>query len=103
MQANFGQIFIILEKQMRIYEKPLLGCRKVIISTNIAETSLTIDGVLYVVDSGLCKQNVYNPHQEISTLRVTKISQAEAKQRSGRAGRTAPGKTYRLYTEAEFK
>ena len=89
--------------QASIFDKPPPGVRKVILSTNIAETSLTIDGVCYVVDSGQCKQNVYDPTREMSALKVTPISQAEAKQRAGRAGRTAPGKAFRLYTEEAFK
>lgn len=77
--------------------------RKVVVSTNIAETSLTIDGVVYVVDPGLSKQKVYNPRLRIESLLVSPISRASAKQRSGRAGRTRPGKCYRLFTERSFK
>lgn len=77
--------------------------RKVIISTNIAETSLTIDGVVYVVDPGFAKQKVYNPRVRVESLLVTPISKASAKQRAGRAGRTKPGKCFRLYTEKAFK
>lgn len=77
--------------------------RKVICSTNIAETSLTIDGVVYVVDPGLSKQKVYNPRARVESLLVDNISKASAKQRKGRAGRTQKGKCYRLYTEESFK
>lgn len=77
--------------------------RKVIIATNIAETSLTIDGIVYVIDPGFCKQKVYNPRLRIESLLVSPISRASAKQRSGRAGRTKPGKCFRLYTEKTFK
>ncbi|KAF1989329.1 P-loop containing nucleoside triphosphate hydrolase protein [Aulographum hederae CBS 113979] len=77
--------------------------RKVIISTNIAETSLTIDGIVYVVDPGFSKQKVYNPRVRVESLLVSPISQASAAQRAGRAGRTRPGKCFRLYTEAAFK
>ena len=66
------------------------------IATNIAETSLTIDGIYYVVDPGFVKQKVYNSKTGMDALVVTPISQAQAKQRAGRAGRTGPGKTYRL-------
>lgn len=76
--------------------------RKVIVATNIAETSLTIDGVVYVIDAGLAKQKVYNPRARADTLLIDTISKAAAKQRMGRAGRTRRGKCYRLYTEEAF-
>ena len=77
--------------------------RKCIISTNIAETSLTIDGIVYVVDPGFSKQKIYNPRIRVESLLVSPISKASAQQRAGRAGRTRPGKCYRLYTEPTFK
>lgn len=77
--------------------------RKCIISTNIAETSLTIDGIVYVVDPGFSKQKVYNPRIRVESLLVSPISKASAQQRAGRAGRTRPGKCFRLYTEDAFK
>lgn len=77
--------------------------RKVIVSTNIAETSLTIDGIVYVVDPGFSKQKVYNPRIRVESLLVSPISKASAQQRAGRAGRTKPGKCFRLYTEEAFK
>lgn len=76
--------------------------RKVVVSTNIAETSLTIDGIVYVVDPGFSKQKIYNPRIRVDSLLVTPISKASANQRMGRAGRTRPGKCFRLYTEADF-
>lgn len=76
--------------------------RKVVISTNIAETSLTIDGIVYVVDPGFSKQKVYNPRIRVESLLVSPISKASAQQRAGRAGRTRPGKCFRLYTEKDF-
>ncbi|KAF8465792.1 P-loop containing nucleoside triphosphate hydrolase protein [Russula ochroleuca] len=76
--------------------------RKVIVSTNIAETSLTIDGIVYVVDPGFSKQKLYNPRIRVESLLVTPISKASAQQRAGRAGRTRPGKCFRLYTEKDF-
>ena len=76
--------------------------RKVIISTNIAETSLTIDGIVYVVDPGFSKQKLYNPRTRVESLLVSPISKASAQQRTGRAGRTRPGKCFRLYTEKDF-
>ena len=77
--------------------------RKCIVSTNIAETSLTIDGIVYVVDPGFSKQKVYNPRIRVESLLVSPISKASAAQRAGRAGRTRPGKCFRLYTESAFK
>ncbi|XP_030381709.1 putative pre-mRNA-splicing factor ATP-dependent RNA helicase PRP1 isoform X1 [Scaptodrosophila lebanonensis] len=77
--------------------------RKVVVSTNIAETSLTIDGVVFVIDPGFAKQKVYNPRIRVESLLVSPISKASAQQRAGRAGRTRPGKCFRLYTEKAFK
>jgi len=86
--------------QARIFQKTKY--RKCIVATNIAETSLTLDGVKYVIDTGLCKLKVYNPKIGMDALRVTPISQANANQRGGRAGRTGPGLCFRLYTEHSF-
>ncbi|GBM68895.1 ATP-dependent RNA helicase DHX8 [Araneus ventricosus] len=91
------------EMQTRIFEPAPPGARKVVIATNIAETSLTIDGIYYVVDPGFVKQNVYNSKTGMDSLVVIPISQAQAKQRTGRAGRTGPGKCYRLYTERSYR
>lgn len=77
--------------------------RKIVVSTNIAETSLTIDGIVYVIDPGFSKQKVYNPRVRVESLLVSPISKASAHQRSGRAGRTQPGKCFRLYTEKSFQ
>ncbi|KAI8023630.1 putative pre-mRNA-splicing factor ATP-dependent RNA helicase DEAH5 [Camellia lanceoleosa] len=90
------------EMQSRIFDPAPPGKRKVVVATNIAEASLTIDGIYYVIDPGFTKQNVYNPKQGLDSLIITPISQASAKQRAGRAGRTGPGKCYRLYTESAF-
>ena len=76
--------------------------RKVVVSTNIAETSLTIDGIVYVVDPGFSKQKMYHPKIRVESLLVKPISKASAQQRTGRAGRTSPGKCYRLYTRKYF-
>jgi len=76
-------------------------CRKIIVSTNVAETSVTIDGVTAVVDSGLARMPRYDPNRGINTLLIEKISAASADQRAGRAGRTAPGVCVRLWTERE--
>lgn len=91
------------EIQSRIFEPTPKGSRKVIFATNIAETSITIDGIYYVIDPGFSKVNTYNPRMGMEQLLVTPISQAQANQRKGRAGRTGPGKCYRLYTESAFK
>ncbi|EFO25869.1 pre-mRNA-splicing factor ATP-dependent RNA helicase [Loa loa] len=95
--------------QQRIFEPPPLkrpnGAigRKCVVSTNIAETSLTIDGVVFVIDPGFSKQKVYNPRIRVESLLVCPISKASAMQRAGRAGRTKPGKCFRLYTEKAYK
>ena len=91
------------EMQSKIFEPAPPNSRKVVIATNIAETSITIDGIFYVIDPGFVKQNAYDPKLGMDSLVVTPISQAQAKQRAGRAGRTGPGKTFRLYTEAAFQ
>ncbi|KAF5462101.1 hypothetical protein F2P56_018140 [Juglans regia] len=91
------------EMQSRIFDPAPPGKRKVVVATNIAEASLTIDGIFYVIDPGFAKQNVYNPKQGLDSLVITPISQASAKQRAGRAGRTGPGKCYRLYTESAYR
>ncbi|KAK6455998.1 P-loop containing nucleoside triphosphate hydrolase protein [Scheffersomyces xylosifermentans] len=91
------------EMQSRIFEPTPVGSRKVILATNIAETSITIDGIYYVVDPGFVKLNAYDSKLGMDSLIVSPISQAQANQRSGRAGRTGPGKCYRLYTETAYK
>lgn len=89
--------------QAKIFDRAPPGVRKVIVATNIAETSLTVDGIMYVVDSGFSKLKVYNPKMGMDTLQITPISQANASQRAGRAGRTGPGKCFHLYTERAFR
>ncbi|XP_059437656.1 probable pre-mRNA-splicing factor ATP-dependent RNA helicase DEAH9 isoform X1 [Corylus avellana] len=89
-------------EQELIFSPTPRGKRKVVISTNIAETSLTLEGIVYVVDSGFSKQRFYNPISDIENLVVAPISKASARQRAGRAGRVRPGKCYRLYTEEYF-
>jgi ATP-dependent helicase HrpB len=79
------------------------GKRKIIVSTNVAETSLTIDGVRVVIDSGLARVARFDPHRGINTLLIEKISRASAQQRLGRAGRTAPGHGIRLWTERDHE
>ena len=88
--------------QARIFEPATSSRRKCIVSTNIAETSLTVDGIVYVIDSGFCKIKVYNPRIGMDALQVFPISQAGANQRAGRAGRTGPGYCFRMYTEQAY-
>ena len=89
--------------QAKIFQEAPGGIRKCVVSTNIAETSLTLDGVMYVVDTGYCKLSVYNPRMGMNALQIFPCSQAAVNQRKGRAGRTGPGTCYRLYTEMAFK
>ncbi len=91
------------EEQERIFENPPRGKQKMIVATNIAETSVTIDGVTCVIDSGKAKLNFYNPHTYTSSLMETPVSKASCNQRKGRAGRTGPGVCYRLYTRKDFE
>lgn len=89
--------------QAKIFQKAPDGARKCVVATNIAETSLTLDGIMYVVDAGYCKMKVFNPRIGMDALAIYPISQANSNQRMGRAGRTGPGICYRLYTERQFR
>ncbi len=89
--------------QARIFEPTPEGARKVVLATNIAETSLTIDGIVYVVDPGFSKEKNYNARTNTESLQVTACSRASAGQRAGRAGRVGPGKCFRLYTKQAYK
>lgn len=91
------------ELQAEIFKPTPIGARKVVLATNIAETSITIDGISYVIDPGFCKMNTYNPRNGLESLVITPCSRASANQRSGRAGRVGPGKSFRLYTSWAFK
>jgi HrpA-like RNA helicase len=91
------------EEQERVFEDPPRGKTKVVLSTNIAETSVTIDGITAVLDSGLSKLNYYNPRTFISSLVESPVSKASANQRKGRAGRTREGTCYRLYARGDFE
>ncbi|XP_027088374.1 pre-mRNA-splicing factor ATP-dependent RNA helicase DEAH7 isoform X1 [Coffea arabica] len=89
--------------QAKIFDKAEDGARKCIVATNIAETSLTVDGIFYVIDTGYGKMKVYNPRMGMDALQVFPVSRAAADQRAGRAGRTGPGTCYRLYTESSYQ
>ncbi|KAK4836378.1 hypothetical protein QYF36_022200 [Acer negundo] len=91
------------EMQVRVFSPPPPNCRRFIVSTNIAETSLTVDGVVYVIDAGYVKQRQYNPSTGMYSLDVVQISKVQANQRAGRAGRTRPGKCYRLYPSKVYQ
>ncbi|GAB0089419.1 pre-mRNA-splicing factor ATP-dependent RNA helicase DHX16 [Sergentomyia squamirostris] len=91
------------DMQAKIFEPTPPNARKVVLATNIAETSLTIDNIIYVIDPGFAKQNNFNSRTGMETLMVVPISKASANQRAGRAGRTAPGKCFRLYTAWAYK
>ena len=85
-----------------IFEPSSPGTRKIILATNIAETSITIDGVKYVIDCGYVKQKKYDHRTKTDSLTPVKISKAQANQRKGRAGRTQPGECHRLYQKKTF-
>ncbi|XP_006816912.1 putative ATP-dependent RNA helicase DHX35 [Saccoglossus kowalevskii] len=89
-------------EQMRVFERTSKNTRKVVIATNIAEASITISGIVHVIDCGFVKLRAYNPNTGLEGLVVVPVSQASAQQRSGRAGRVRSGKAYRLYTEEDF-
>ena len=86
------------DMQAKVFEPTPPGARKVVLATNIAETSLTIDNIIYVIDPGFNKQNSYNARTGMESLIVVPVSKASANQRAGRAGRVAAGKCFRLYT-----
>ncbi|MBQ9205930.1 MAG: ATP-dependent RNA helicase [Treponema sp.] len=90
------------EEQERVFDSAPFGKKKVVLSTNIAETSVTINGITTVIDSGLAKLNFYSPKTFTSSLNETPVSKASSNQRRGRAGRTQPGTCYRLYSRKDF-
>jgi ATP-dependent RNA helicase DDX35 len=91
------------DQQMYVFEPAGENTRKVVVSTNIAEASVTINGIVYVIDCGFAKLRAYNPSTGIETLTAVPISKAAAVQRAGRAGRTKPGKCFRLYTQQAYE
>ena len=107
-QYKFGDLKVLplhgalpLEEQMKVFSNDG-ECRRVILSTNIAEASVTIPGIVYVIDTGFVKIKSYNPYTSMESLIIAPISQASADQRAGRAGRITSGKVYRLYTFESF-
>jgi HrpA-like RNA helicase len=105
MQILVCPIFASLptSQQTKVFEPTPPNTRKIVLSTNIAETSITISGIRYVVDTGMVKVRGFNPKTGIETLTISPVSKASANQRSGRAGREAEGHCFRLYTEDLFK
>mmetsp|Transcript_73999 Transcript_73999/g.143076 ORF Transcript_73999/g.143076 Transcript_73999/m.143076 type:complete len:902 (-) Transcript_73999:57-2762(-) len=108
--TSMGELLILpiyatlpTDMQAKIFEKTPAGARKVVLATNIAETSITIDNIVYVIDPGFCKQNSFNPRSGMESLIVVPCSKASANQRAGRAGRVKPGKCFRLYTKWSFE
>lgn len=91
------------DEQLAVFEPAERGTRKVIVSTNIAEASVTIDGIKFVIDSGFVKIRIYNPTSALSSLATVPVSLASATQRAGRAGRTSSGICYRLYPESALR
>lgn len=91
------------ELQQRVFQPAEKGIRRVIVATNIAATSLTVDGVVYVIDSGYVKQLAYSPRTGLDSLGIVPIAKSEAIQRAGRAGRTAPGMCFRLYSKKFYE
>ncbi len=89
-------------EQMKVFQRTGQNTRKIVVSTNIAEASITISGIVYIIDCGFVKLKAFNPSSGVESLLVVPVSQASAEQRAGRAGRVRSGKAYRLYPEEEF-
>jgi ATP-dependent RNA helicase DHX8/PRP22 len=90
-------------EQMVAFARAPAGTRKVVFATNIAESSITIDGIKFVIDSGLVKSRLFEPKSNIESLQNVPISKAQCLQRSGRAGRVSAGKAFRLFTEDQLE
>ncbi|KAJ2087666.1 putative ATP-dependent RNA helicase DHR1 [Coemansia sp. RSA 986] len=90
------------DQQLKVFAPPPPGCRLCVVATNVAETSITIPGIRYVVDTGLAKEKTYDSQTQVQTFEVGWTSQASANQRMGRAGRTGPGHCYRIFSSAVF-
>ena len=93
----------LLATDEELYKKEELGTRKIVMATNIAESSVTIKGIKYVLENGFANVDRYNPNKMSRELNLNRITKAQAKQRRGRSGRTQPGICYNLYTEKEYK
>ena len=91
------------EQKRAAFEKLTEGTRRVVFATTIAETSLTIDGIVFVIDSGLTKEAIFDPRRNASVLSVQNVNQSSAIQRAGRSGRTRPGTAIRLFSESDFE
>ena len=89
--------------QLEAFRPPRRGARKVVVATNVAETSVTIEGVVYVIDSCFAKQKAFDPERGMESLFVAPASKASTNQRAGRAGRVRPGKCFRLCTEIDYR
>jgi ATP-dependent RNA helicase DDX35 len=92
-----------MDAQMKVFQKTPNRSRKVVVSTNIAEASITIDNIVFVIDCGYCRIRIYDAESGLDSLLTVPISKASAIQRAGRAGRVRPGKTFRLYSEDTFQ
>jgi ATP-dependent RNA helicase DHX37/DHR1 len=90
-------------EQLKVFRRVRRGVRLVVVATNVAETSITIPGIKYVVDTGRVKEKVWEKRSGIGRFNITWTSQAGANQRAGRAGRTGPGHCYRLFSSAVFE
>ena len=90
-------------EQMKVFQRTSRNCRKIVVATNIAEASITINGIVYVIDCGFVKLPAFNPKSGVESLVIVPVSQASAEQRAGRAGRVRSGKAFRLYTEDSFE
>jgi pre-mRNA-splicing factor ATP-dependent RNA helicase DHX38/PRP16 len=94
---------LAIDRQAQVFQPSARGARKIVVATNIAETSLTVDGIAFVIDCGYSNLKMFNPRVGMDALRLAPISRASADQRAGRAGRTGPGQCYRLYNEATYR
>mmetsp|Transcript_39431 Transcript_39431/g.79046 ORF Transcript_39431/g.79046 Transcript_39431/m.79046 type:complete len:196 (+) Transcript_39431:1-588(+) len=92
-----------VEFYQRVFDEPPDGTRKLVVATNIAETSITVPGIKYVIDCGAVKQKQFNAESGMESLVITPVSKPAAKQRAGRAGRTGPGVAIRLYSAERMK
>ena len=90
------------EQQIRVFQSVPTGTRKVVIATNIAETSVTVPGVRYVVDCGFTREKRFDARSGMESLETVRVSRVSAQQRAGRAGRTGAGKCFRLYSSADY-